>query len=216
MKPRNLFWCGVMAPLLFTFMTILGGALRPGYSHVADTVSELMSPGSPNRIMLSLLFSIYALLIASFGFGLLQFVRTSQQPSSAGSIGAWLYITAGVINVSIATVFPQDPWGTPFTFPGMMHLVLSGVIGILQMIAIALLGIWLWREGISTRMGVYSLLTAGTVLLLVGCFIAMAGTSYLGLAERSLILIGLMWTFVVAVWMLSSQNNARLLNLKSM
>ena len=117
-----------------------------------------------------------------------------------------MFIVAGVINVSIATVFPQDPWGTPITFPGMMHFILSGLIGILQLTAVALMGIWLRRTGLSPRLGAYSLINAGALLLGTGAFIKMADTTYFGLAERFLIFAGLVWTFVMALW-LASRNS---------
>ena len=52
MNPKVLYVCGLLAPAAYIVMTIVGGALRPGYSHLSDTVSELLSPGSPNRPLL--------------------------------------------------------------------------------------------------------------------------------------------------------------------
>jgi len=66
MHQRYLYLCGVLAPLLFVFMTILGGALRPGYSHLAHTVSELFSPGAPNKLLLDPFFITYTLLMILF------------------------------------------------------------------------------------------------------------------------------------------------------
>ncbi|MGD8604215.1 MAG: DUF998 domain-containing protein [Anaerolineales bacterium] len=208
-KPKDLAWCGVVAPLLFTFMTILGGALRPGYSHISDTVSELMSPGSPNRLLLSFIFSVYALLMVCFGAGLLRFVRSSAQPARSAVLGACLFILAGVINVTIATVFPQDPWGTPLTFPGLMHFILSGVIGLLQLIAVGLLGLWLRRTGLSPALGAYSMINAGALLLSIGLFLKMTDTLMIGLAERILVLVGLVWTFVMGWWMVKMGDEAQ-------
>jgi hypothetical protein len=208
MKYRTLAWCGVIAPLLFTFMTILGGAMRPGYSHIADTVSELMSPGSSNRLLISLVFTAYALLMAGFGVGLLRFVQSTAQPLRYASLGAWLFIIAGMINIFIATVFPQDPWGAPITFPGMMHFILSGVIGIFQLVAVVLLGVWLRRTGLSPSLGTYSLVNAGVLLLMMGFFLKMADTSIFGLAERGFILVGMVWTFVMALWVRSNSKEA--------
>jgi hypothetical protein len=203
MKHRILFMCGVIAPLLFVFMAILGGAIRPDYSHIGDTVSELLSPGSPNRLLLSIIFTIYALLMALFGIGILWFIRRSEQSTPIGIIGASLFIAAGLINVAIATLYPQDPWGSPPTFAGEMHMNLSGVIGLLQLLSISLLGLWFRRAEIFPGFGAYSFLTAGAVILLVGFFLMMAGTPIMGLAERILILVGLLWTFVLALWMVS-------------
>ena len=78
--------CGVIAPVLFVFMTILGSAKRPGYSHISDTVSELFSPGSPNKILLDTLHTIYALLLTLFGIGVLQLVRGKKQSKPIGIV----------------------------------------------------------------------------------------------------------------------------------
>jgi hypothetical protein len=117
-----------------------------------------------------------------------------------------MFIAAGLVNVAIATVFPQDPWGSPRTFAGQMHLILSGVIGVFQILSISLLGIWFNRTGISAGYGAYSLLTAGVVILSVGFFLMMAGTPLMGFAERILVLVGLQWVFVIALWMLSRRS----------
>jgi len=200
--------CGVIAPLLFVFMAILGGAIRPGYSHIANTVSELLSPGSPNRLFLSIIFTAYALLMALFGIGILLFIRRTEQSAPIGIIGASMFIAAGLINVAIATVYPQDPWGSPPTFAGEMHINLSGVIGLLQLLSISLLGIWFNRARIFPGFGAYSFLTAGAVILLVGFFLMMAGNPIMGFTERILVVVGLLWTFVLALWMVSRSSYA--------
>ncbi len=207
MKQRILCTSGVAAPLLFVFMTVLGGAMRPGYSHAADTVSELLSPGSPNRLLLSALFTAYALLVVAFGVGMLQVIRGSEQSARVGSIGASLFIIAGLVNVAIATVFPQDPWGTARTFAGQMHMILSAVIGVLQMLSILLLGIWFRRTGSSSGLAAYSFLTVGMVFLSAGFLLARVGTPLMGIAERISVLVGLLWTFTTALWMV--RNSAR-------
>ncbi len=95
MKQRSLSMCGVIAPVLFVFITILGGAIRPGYSHLSDTVSELFSPESPNKLLLDTLHTMYALLLALFGAGMLRFVRRSERSRLIGIIGAWMFIAVG-------------------------------------------------------------------------------------------------------------------------
>jgi hypothetical protein len=67
MKLRYFFLCGMIAPVLFILTAILGGALRPGYSHIANTVSELFSPGSPNKPLLDAFHTIFAILLILFG-----------------------------------------------------------------------------------------------------------------------------------------------------
>jgi hypothetical protein len=75
MNRRFLVLCGLIAPLLFIFTTILGGVMRPGYSHVSDTESELFSPGSPNKLILSALHTLFTVLLVLFGIGILNFVQ---------------------------------------------------------------------------------------------------------------------------------------------
>ncbi len=71
MNRRSLYLCGMVAPVWFVFMSILGGVMRPGYSHLKYTVSELFAPGSPNNPFLDILHSIFAVLLILFGIGLL-------------------------------------------------------------------------------------------------------------------------------------------------
>lgn len=65
---------GMLVPPVYIFMYILGGALRPGYSHISDSVSELLSPGAPNKSLLDVVNGIFALLYTLFGIGVLQFI----------------------------------------------------------------------------------------------------------------------------------------------
>lgn len=193
--------CGVIAPLLFVFMTILGGVLRPGYSHISDTVSELFSPGSPNKLLLDILHTIFALLLVLFGIGVLQLVRGSKRDVRIGIIGAWLYIAMGLVSMTTATVFPQDAWGSPPTFAGEMHKTLSGVIGLLSILSFLLIGAWFKRDGIFSGFWPYSLITVILVVLSTGFYVANMGGPLMGSTERITILLGFQWTFILALWM---------------
>ena len=145
--------CGVIVPVLFAFTAVLGGVLRPGYSHLSDTVSELFSPGSPNKLLLDALHTSYALLLTLFGIGVLRMIRRSAHRTISGIVGASLYIASGVLSVATATVFPQDPWGSPSTFSGEMHKNLSGVLSLISLVAIGLIGHWFSRATAFSRYG---------------------------------------------------------------
>lgn len=208
MNQRLLSLCGVIALVLFVFMTILGAAIRPGYSHIADTVSELFSPGSPNKPMLDTLHTIFTLLLVLFGIGVLQFVRRSERPTRMGMIGASLFIAMGLVSISTATIFPQDAWGSPPTFRGQMHMILSGVVGLLSILSMLFIGFWLTRAGYFPGFGIYSLITVAVVILCAGFFAVQMGTPIMGLAERITILAGFQWTFTLAVWMVIREGQA--------
>ncbi len=38
--------------MLYIAMTIIGGTLRPGYSHIYHAVSELLEDGAPNKCLM--------------------------------------------------------------------------------------------------------------------------------------------------------------------
>ena len=198
---RFLYLCGMIAPALFIFVAILGGALRPGYSHVSDTVSELFSPGSPNKLLLDILHTIFALLLVLFGIGILRFVRDSRPSSLIGITGASLYIIMGILSIATATIFPQDAWGTTPTFSGQMHIYLSGALSLITLLSIFLMGIWFNQTGFYPGFGTYSFITIGAVIISAGFFVANQGSAIMGLTERVTALVGFQWTFTLALWM---------------
>ena len=193
----------MFSSVLFISTSILGRALRPGFSHISDTISELFSPGSPNKALLDTLHTASAILGTLFGFGVLLFVRGSGHSGTIGIIGAVLIIATGLVNIATATVFPQDAFGSPATFPGEMHKVLAGVLALLSMSATLLLGIWLKRAGIFPGFGTYSFITFAIVLLTGGFAITKLGTPIMGLTERITIAAGMQWTIMLSLRMYS-------------
>ncbi len=207
MNRRRLYFLGLFAPALFIFTAILGGSLDPGYSHLADTVSELFSPGAPNRLPLTLLYLLFAVSLSLFGVGLLTFVRISGKHKRIGGWAAYLFILVGILNILTATLFPQDPWGSPPTFPGEMHKILSGIITLLSLCYMVLFGIWFRRTGIAKSFWIYSLATIIGAMLSAGWFMASAGSSFMGLAERVAILIGFQWTIALSIKLIRSDQD---------
>ena len=200
MNIRYLALCGMIAPLLLASTIILGGILRPGYSHLADTISELFSPGSPNKPLLDVLHTIFAILLVMFGIGILRFVGGSRVSMRIGVIGAWLYIAMGLVSITTATIFPQDPWGSAPTTSGQLHIQLIGLVGLLSLISILLLGAWLYQSRLSPGLGIYSFITIALTIILTAVFVMNLGGPIMGLTERVLSLVGLLWTFILARW----------------
>jgi hypothetical membrane protein len=203
MNRRLFFICGMLAPVWFVFMTILGDAIRPGYSHLSHTVSELFAPGSPNKACLDVFHTIFAVLLILFGIGLAQFFQESKPLKRIGQVGAYVFILMGCVSVMTATIFPQDPRGTTATFAGEMHISLSGVIGLLSCASMLLIGIWFFRTKTSQKFSVYTFLTIGLIVITAGLYAVSIGGPYMGLAERITALVGFQWTFTLALWMYS-------------
>jgi hypothetical protein len=206
LKQRLFYLCGLIAPVLFIFTAVLGGALRPGYSHLTDTVSELFSPGSPNKLLLDILHTGFALLLILFGIGILRYIQESKLASWMGNLGAYLYILMGILSVGIAAIFPQDPWGSPPTFPGKMHILLSGILSLITILSMGLISAWLNQTGLWPRFWKYTWVIIGLTILSAGFYTTNLGTPIMGLTERITIFIGFLWTLILARWLLSKQS----------
>ena len=59
MDTQFIYIAGMAIPAVYIFMYLLGGALRPGYSHIINSVSELLSPGAPNKGVLMTIQIVY-------------------------------------------------------------------------------------------------------------------------------------------------------------
>ena len=196
--------CGMAIPVMYIFMYILGGALRPGYNHISDSVSELLSPGAPNRSLITIIDLAYGLLHILFGIGVLQFIWGSEHNALMGSIGAWMIVGAGVAIVGTA-IFPQDAMGTPATIPGKIHLALVfGALLPFSFLSTLLIGIWSHRAGVFPGFALYTFISFGAMILLGGAGAAMAGTRLMGLGERISALVIHQWLFTFALKLLSA------------
>jgi hypothetical protein len=204
MNRRVFYLFGLFAPFLFVFTAILGGALRPGYSHITDTVSELFSPGSPNRFLLIILHTTFAVLLTLFGVGLLRFVQDTGKFKTIGITASLDFILVGILNILTATIFPQDAWGSTPTFYGEMHIIISGVLSVLSILYIILFGVWLHRTRIATFFLPYSIATVTVVIPTAGWFMASFGSPIMGISERVAILVGFQWTVILAVIVLKN------------
>lgn len=205
MNNRKIYYLGFFAPILFVLTVILGGVLRPGYSHITITVSELFSNGSLNRMPLKILYLIFAIFLSTFGVGLLRFVLKTKQKKWIGVVAASSFIVVGLLNILTATIFPQDPWGSPPTFPGEMHMQVSGVITLFSILYILLFGIWFKQVFKENCFFIYSILSIIAVILSGFWFVANYGSPIMGLAERVAILIGFQWTIALTILVLKKE-----------
>jgi hypothetical protein len=62
MRNRILMLCGILAPIVYAVAVVLGGIVRPGYSHISQFISELIAAGAPNKSLLDPPFALYNLL----------------------------------------------------------------------------------------------------------------------------------------------------------
>jgi len=195
---KLLLLCGLVSPLIYIGMTILEGALIPGYSHIKDTVSELMSPGAPNKGLMDTLMALSSVFMTLFGIGVFQFVRAGGQSNRLGIAGAVLLIILGILQIIVVLFFPQDPMGAELTFPGKMHIGLVAVQALMSILIPLLLGLWLRKSSLLPGYGFYSIASAALTVAM-GIAIFPLGTSIMGLTERITVLIYDLWLIVISV-----------------
>src|SRR6266511_5126704 len=139
---KLLMLCGVSAAVIYIGTVLLGGLLRPGYSHISMAISELVADGAPNRALLSSLFLVYNALLSVFGTGLLLKVNSRSRGWVSGMIGSLALLLVGLAGILMEVAFPQEPGGAATTFAGTMHFVMAGIASLGTMVAILLLAFW--------------------------------------------------------------------------
>lgn len=206
---KILMLCGIAAAVVYTGTVILGGLLRPGYSHISMAISELVADGAPNRSLLSSLFLLYNLLASIFGAGL--FLQVNSQPRGrlSGMIGSLALIAVGVAGILMELAFPQEPGGTATTFTGTMHFVMAGIASLGTMIAVLMLA--LWFKGIpALRSHVrYSILSLVVIFVSGGLTAAALANQHplFGLIERITIFTFILWMSVMGWTMAQLEQN---------
>jgi hypothetical membrane protein len=191
--------CGIAAAVLYVGTVILGGLLRPGYSHVSMAISELVAEGAPNRTLLSASFLVYNILVSLFGMGLVLKVNRYAHGRVTGTIGSLTLVAVGVAGILMELAFPQEPGGTATTFTGIMHFVMAGVASLGTMVAILILAFWFRSVPELKSYFAYSIISVAVVFASGGMSAAAIAyhSPFFGLVERITILTFIAWMFVI-------------------
>ena len=197
MNVKIFYVFGMLIPITYIFMYVLGGALRPGYSHISNSVSELLTPGSPNKSLLVVIQSIYALMHIVFGYGVLIFVQENENNQLIGRVGAWMIIALGLVTLG-TVIFPQDAEGSTATLAGQIHriLVFGGLIP-LSILSTLLIGLWVGNAELFAGFDIYSFITVGAIVLMGVVGGATVETQYAGFVERIAALVTQQWLFML-------------------
>ena len=172
--------CGIVSPIVYTMMWILGGVLRSDYNHIRDDVSSLFAVGAPRKRVFNYFIIVSSVLLFAFYLGL----HWSINNGEGSIIGPVLFVVSGFLGVLVAFFFPLDAGGEIITFRGKMHLILvmaSGILTIAGMIAL-----WFQLESVETwsLFANYSLISAIISIVLMVISSIFIKTRFRGLLER--------------------------------
>jgi hypothetical protein len=187
--------CGMLSPIIYTLMWIIGGIIQPDYSHIRDDVSSLMAVDAPNKKLFDKFIISSSTLSFLFYLGLHWGVN-----NGVGSIiGPILFVISGFLGVLVALFFPLDAGGEIITTRGKMHLILISIAGILA--TAGMVAMWLRLESVVewSVFATFSLITAVVSLILVVISAFTATRSYFGLVERFMVSSYQIYYFVIAL-----------------
>ena len=171
--------CGMLSPIIYTSMWIVGGKLQSDYSHVRDDISSLFAVGAPNKKLMQSFIIVSSVLLFLFYLGLHEGLQ-----DGGSQIGPVMLIVGSILGMLIAFFFPLDKGGQMTTWRGKMHLILVIAMGILTVVG--MIALWYRLTNVSgwnefATFSLVSALVALTLLIISGLFI---DSKYRGLLER--------------------------------
>ena len=187
--------CGMLSPIIYTLMWILGGVLQSDYSHVRDDVSSLVAVDAPNKKLLDKFLITSNVLLFVFYAGLHWGVNNGE----GSIIGPILFLISSIVGILVALLFPLDAGGEIKSTRGKMHVLLVVVMGILTIAG--MIAMWFRLESVVewSAFATFSLIAAIVSLILVAITAIAATSKYLGLVERFMVSSYQVYFFVLAL-----------------
>lgn len=193
---------GVVGPVLFVLLFTVAGLLRPGYSAVRQTVSDLGV--GPFAWLVNMPIVILGLLLIALAIGFYQAMRRVLRPGLRRSCAVLVALPG--LGFIAGGVFTEDPSTLIF------HILLGATLGLyFPIVTFFVVGLALLvghRDGEWRWFGLYSLLaSAATVAVIVFLQLAfmpgspLFGFQIAGLAERADLVEILAW-YIILGWRL--------------
>jgi len=171
--------CGMLSPIVYTAMWIVGGKLQSDYNHIRDDISSLFAVGASNKRLMQSFIFVSSVLLFLFYLGLHEGLK-----DGGSIIGPYLFIIASILGILIALFFPLDKGGEIITWRGKMHLILVILMGILTIAG--MIALWFRLKEVSgwSTFATYSLVSATVALILMIISSIFIKGKYRGLLER--------------------------------
>ncbi|MFX0087084.1 MAG: DUF998 domain-containing protein [Candidatus Hodarchaeota archaeon] len=212
MLQKFLFICGILSSLLYVSTDLLGGILLEDYDFVSHYISELSAIGVPSRSLVIPLYIAYDILMIAFGLGVL---IAANRKHALHLTGGLLIGFAGVGFVGL--FFPMHPRGVEATFTDTIHQIIAGVTVLFILLAI---GSGTIESGATAYGKKFRLYSAGTLLILLmlgvlpfleaAQIVTGQSTPWVGLIERIIAYIYLLWVIMLAIILLRIQETSKL------
>jgi hypothetical protein len=201
---RNLLLCGTLSSLVYVAMNAFIPLLFDGYRYSFHTVSELSAIGAPTRTLWVWSGFFYTLLFTAFGFGVLR---------SAGD-NRRLRVVAALIFAYCAVNFywpPMHQRGVEPSLTDTLHIVWTSITVILMMLMMGFAA-----AALETKFRWYTIATM-VLLMAFGVVTSLDApkipdnlpTPLLGVWERILIVLFMLWVIVFSITLMRKERADR-------
>ena len=127
---------GMIGPVLYTLIWILGGILQPEYSHIRDDVSSLMAVGAPNKRIFDIMQLSNIILVTIFFSNL----HWAIDGGKGSLLGPAFFVLTNLINIPVVLFYPLDEGGEMNSPTAKMHFKLVLIMAVLG--AAGMLAFW--------------------------------------------------------------------------
>ena len=196
--PPVFLLAGVIAPIVYVAAVVIGGLLRPRYSHVSDAIDVLTAEGAQHKLLLGGLFFAYNLLAIFAADALLPRLRATG--SRALQFAGGTFLANSILGMFLLAL-PMDRPGAALTAIGTAHILLADAVAAGNVVTVALAA----AGGAALGYRRYAAYAWGScaAILVTGVLAAVAAATaqpWLGLAERLSVAGYLQW-IVVTCWL---------------
>lgn len=200
---RKLSVLGIIAPILYLIHVILGGILWKGYNHITQPISDLTAAAAPNRETLMIFTNLSGILGLIFIVSTFSYLRKLHIKTI--NIFMIFALAVSIITLSYG-FFPEDLPGTPMTFRGIMHLVVTGLIVPAAILSPLFAGLGFRKLHNFKKFSIYSIATSLIIFVsgAVSVIFIANNIPYLGVIERINIGSLELWNFIFALIMLTT------------
>ena len=194
MNNKQTYWTGIIGITLFALAAAIGGMLIPGYDPMSQLISESYAIDTQYGIYLRFLAYLPSgLLIAWFCFTARNYFPRSRG-LNAGFLGAGIFY--GLATVMVA-LFPCDAGCNKELIDPSISQLIHSLVGLLTYlfvpICLMIIGWELKRFKQAKRFSQYSLVAGFLTLGLVLVLLAMPQSAYIGLIQRLMELLFMLW-----------------------
>ena len=186
---------GMLGPVLYTLIWVLGGFLQPDYSHIRDDVSSLMAVGAPNKRLFDLMQAADVVLMMVFFTSL----HWAIEGGEGSILGPACFVASNVVGLAVVLFYPLDEGGGIESPRAQMHVKLVGLMSVLAMVG--MVAMWLRFMGADGWAGFSQYTLATFVVTLATGLVAVrtAGSEIMGLTERLVVTANVQYFFVLAL-----------------